>query len=224
MTRTSATLDYSPTDRVLIAAGPAVLGLLLAGVLPIGARWALGLHLPLPLRPAVTVVARVDAPWEFAVQAVLLAGAGLIASAALHERLIPISVSPDRLRLGGTELARAGIAAIYPDRDTLIVLDHESRPAARGIPRARRGTLAATLREFGYPWRDTDPYADVYRPWTAGADGLPPAVEAVLAARAVALERKAGRETAALRDSLARLGHVVRDEGGRQFWRPLVRS
>jgi hypothetical protein len=53
---------------------------------------------------------------------------------------------------------------------------------------------------------------------------LPVAADAVLSARAVALRKKAGKEAGELRDTLQKLGYAVRDDGDKQFWRPLVRS
>ncbi len=224
MTRETVELGFSPPDRVLIAAGPAVAGLLLAAVLPVVARWALGLHTPLPFRALVRVAGAVDAPWELAVQAAILVLLGLVATAVLAEHLAPVTVSPGAARFGGTEVPRNQIAVLYPEGETLIVLDRESRQVARCLPRARRSRLAATFREFGYPWRDEDPFAELYRRWEPGADSLPPAADAVLSARAVALRKKAAKESTELRATLEKLGYAVRDEGDKQFWRPLVRS
>jgi hypothetical protein len=46
----------------------------------------------------------------------------------------------------------------------------------------------------------------------------------VLKARELALRKRAGRDVAELRDEAQKLGFVVRDDGVRQYWRPLVRS
>ncbi|GAA4587080.1 hypothetical protein BJY16_008122 [Actinoplanes octamycinicus] len=223
MTRTSAELGFAPLDRLLILCGPAALGLLLTAALPAVARWALGLHLPLPFRPAVVLIGKIDSPWELAVQGAVLVVAGLFVTAALVEHLTPVTVTFDQARFGERTLSRSEITALFLDRDTLVVLDRESRQAVRCTPRARRSALAATFPEFGYPWRDADPYADLYRPWQTG-DDLPPEVDAVLSARAVAVRKKAGKEAGELRTTLEKLGFSVRDEGDKQFWRPLVRS
>lgn len=222
MTRETAELGYSSPDRVLITAGPAALGLLITAVLPVIARWALGLHIPLLFRPVFRVVAAIDRPWELAVQAGLLVLVGLFVTAALNERLVPVTVSLGSARFGDTTVPRGEIAGLYLDGESLIVLDRESREAARCYPRARPGRLAATFREFGYPWREADPYADLYAPWVTGS--LPDAADAVLSARSVALRRKAAKEAGELRATLEKLGYVVRDRDGEQFWRPLVRS
>ncbi|WIM93960.1 hypothetical protein ACTOB_005955 [Actinoplanes oblitus] len=223
MTRTSAELGFSPPDRLLITCGPAALGLLLTAALPAIARWALRSPVGLPFRPVVVLISRVDSAWELAIQAAILVVAGLLATAAISESLTHITVTPDRLRLGERELPRSEITALFPEGDTLVVLDRESRQMVRCEPRARRRVLAATFAEFGYPWRDTDPYTSLYRPWKSG-DDLPPEVDAVLSARAAVLRRKAAKEAGELRAALEKLGFSVRDEDGHQLWRPLVRS
>jgi hypothetical protein len=223
MTRTTAELGFAPLDRLLIICGPAVLGLLLTAALPPIARWLLGFGFGLPFGAVFRVVAGVDAPWELAVQGAILVGLGLFATAALYEHLTPITVTFGQVRLGKRELSRSAVTALFLEGDTLVVLDRESRQAVRCTPRARRSVLARTFPEFGYPWRDTDPYADLYRPWTSAAD-LPPEVDAVLSARVVTLRKKAGKEAGELRATLEKLGYTVRDERDRQFWRPLVRS
>ncbi|BCY12631.1 hypothetical protein [Actinoplanes sp. L3-i22] len=224
MTRETAELGFSPPDRVLITFGPAALGLLLAVVLPRTARWALGLPVPLPFRPVVRVAGAIDSPWELGIQAAILVIVGLFATAALHERLVTVTVGLGEARFGGTGVPRSEITGLYPDGDALIALDRESRQVVRCHPRARRARLAETFRAFGYPWRDADPYADLYHPWESGAESLPPAADAVLSARAVALRKKAATEAIELRATLEKLGYAVRDEGEKQFWRPLVRS
>jgi hypothetical protein len=217
-------LDFTPVDRVLVAAGPAAAGLLLAAVLPIAARWLLGLHIALPFRAIVRVIGAIDRPWELAIEAAVLVLAGLFVTVMLLERLVVVTVDPVQARLGETVIPRNDVAALYPEGDSLVVLDRESRQAARCMTRARRGALAEAFQQFGYPWRDTDPYANLYQPWNSAADSLPPAVDAVLAARAVAVRKKAAKEAGELRATLEKLGYAVRDDGGKQFWRPLVRS
>ncbi|WP_436529838.1 YqeB family protein [Actinoplanes sp. HUAS TT8] len=217
-------LGFSPPDRVLVAAGPAAVGLLLTAVLPIVARWALGLGIALPFRAVIRVIGAVDRPWELAVQGAILVAAGLFVTLVSHERLVTITVGPGEARFGEVSVARGDMAALYLDGETLIVLDRESRQAARCLPRARRKVLEAAFREWGFPWRDSDPYAALYRPWNPGEDGLPPAVDAVLSARAVAVRRKAAQEAGEMLTTLEKLGYSVRDDGDKQLWRPLVRS
>ncbi|MEU4424920.1 hypothetical protein AB0F81_30235 [Actinoplanes sp. NPDC024001] len=228
MKREPVVLTFSGVDRALVTAGPAVLGAVLGIVLPMIARWAVDLEIPLPFRPVWVVVGSMDRWWEVAVQATILAVLGALATMEILRRTALVTVADDEVRLDIADdhvrLARAEIEAVYREGDALVVLDRESKQAFRGEPRADKARLEQAFREFGYPWRDADPFAELYHRWAPETGLLPVAVEAVLSARAVALRKKAGREAGELRDALHKLGYAVRDDGDQQFWRPLVRS
>jgi hypothetical protein len=104
------------------------------------------------------------------------------------------------------------------------VLDHRSLPLTRDPNPTSRDRIAAAFRAHGYPWRERDPFAELYRRWQPDAPDLPAPVNAVLAAREAALRKKARSEVRGLSEALHKLGYATRDEGTRQFWRPLVTS
>jgi hypothetical protein len=67
---------------------------------------------------------------------------------------------------------------------------------------------------------DADPYEDEFRIWFPKTPELPDLANALLAARAEALESSdSGDSVKELRRELARIGIVVRDKGKRQYWR-----
>ncbi|MEV6300241.1 hypothetical protein AB0M02_12630 [Actinoplanes sp. NPDC051861] len=225
--RESVVLSLSGAGRVLVMAGPVALGVLLAVVLPPIARWAVGLGIGLPFGPVWRVVGSMDTWWKVAIQVAILGLLGVLATIEILRRTARVTVTAERVRFDvGDEhrtLARSDIEAIFLDGSVLVVLDLESRQAFRGEPQAEAATLERVFREFGYPWRDADPFAGLYQPWSPESGQVPVAVEAVLAARAVAVRKRAGRESAELREALQKLGYEVRDDGDRQSWRPLVR-
>jgi hypothetical protein len=214
-------------DWLTLLLGLPVLTALVGLLLPAAARWILGLSRGLPLRPLLRLFGSLDQPWEIAVNVALwlavgvAVGLGRLGSATVR-------LTGDELRVdhdgGSRTLARAEVAAVFVDGGRLVVLDQASRQVVRAAHRAPAGVLGEAFRAHGYPWRDADPYAGLYRPWVADAPELPPAVNAVLAARGTALEKKAGQEADVLRDAVEELGFAVRDDGPRQYWRPLVRS
>ncbi len=221
-------LALSATDRLITLVGLPSLGLLLGLVLPPFARWAIGLSVGLPLRPLFRLFASVDQPWE----AVACAAGGLtigltVAYVAVRQSTT-ITLTDTLLRIDRDDrtqtIARVDATAVFLDGRKLVVLDRESRQLLREIHDVSPVALAAAFREHGYPWRDEDPFAELYQRWSPGTPELPAAVDAVLAAREVALKKKAHREIRDLRDAVANLGFVVRDDGSQQFWRPLVRS
>jgi hypothetical protein len=211
--------------RLLTVAGPPALGLLVGAALPVVARWALDLSHGLPLRPAFRVAGAVDRPWEIAVNLTIWLVVGVaVAHTALGET-VRLTVTDDAVRVEQRDrdetIARADVAAVFLDGDRIVVLDHRSLALARDPSPAGRDRVAAAFRAHGYPWRERDPFAGSYRRWRPDSRDLPAPVNAVLAAREVALRRKARTEVRGLSEALHELGYATRDEGTRQFWRPL---
>ncbi|SDS11965.1 YqeB family protein [Actinoplanes derwentensis] len=227
-TRRDATvLTFSPAGRVLVTVGPAAVGIALAVLLPILARWLVDVGFPV-LGVVWRVLAAVDDWWKVAIQAAILAVLGVLASVEILGRSTRVTVAPTGVRLETGDsvvtVPRAEIDFVFLERGSLIILDGESRQMFHGEPQADAGPLEKTFLAYGYPWRADDPFTDLYQPWVPYSGELPVAVEAVLSARAMAVRKKAGKEAAELRGSLEKLGYAIRDDGDRQHWRPLVRS
>jgi hypothetical protein len=221
-------LGFSRGDRWLIWVGFPLVGLAAGWALPLLAHWLLSLPW-VPFAGPVRLVAALDAGFGRAV----LVGAGLLlalvlAFVAVHETLrVTVADFELRLRLGDTErtVPRGEISAVFVDGRHLVVLDRESRQVVRDkLEHAGDPRVAAVFRAHGYPWLPRDPFTDLFRRWVPDLPDLPPAVNAVLAARAVALNNKSGTDAAELRDEVQKLGYTVRDDGTTQHWRPLVRA
>lgn len=156
-----------------------------------------------------------------------LAGLVLAILAAL-ERLT-VTVADDRVNLtrGGVTrtVERSLVGAVFLDGRQLVLLGR----AAEELAREEASDLEAerlrdALAVHGFPWRAGDPYADEYQRWVDDIPDLPASANALLRARARALDKSDGDEAAQLRADLARLGVVVRDERKRQYWRRGGRS
>jgi hypothetical protein len=221
-------LGFPVIDRLVIYLGVPALFVLVGSALPFVARWMLGWGTALPLRPAFSVVGAIDGGWKVAVNVAIWLVLGLIVAFAAKNESAVVTLTNDRAHFGlgdkATDVARADVAAVFTEGKRLVVLDHESRQVFRERTQASRQVLAAAFREHGYPWQDSDPYDALFRPWTPGAADLPSEVDSVLTARESALKKKAAKEAGELRDVAQKLGYVVRDQGTRQDWRPLVRS
>lgn len=85
------------------------------------------------------------------------------------------------------------------------------------------GLVVAVLAERDYvrvTWvPGGDPHKDEYRRWVEDLPELPTGANAILRARAPALERGDTEDAAQLRRELGKLGIVVREEAKRQSWR-----
>lgn len=221
-------LAYPLTDRLVIVVGIPALAVLVGAGLPVLARWALSLPGGLPMGFVFRFIGAADTPLEVGINLAIWLLVGLAIAGAAWTESAKLTLTDTELSLdveGGTRtIARSDVDAVFLDGKYLVVLDSESRLLARESHQASDAAVARAFRAHGYPWRDADPYADLYRKWEPDTPDLPSEVNAVLAARQTALSKKAGREVRDLREVVQRLGFTVRDEGGKQYWRPLVRS
>jgi hypothetical protein len=215
-------------DLLLLLAGlPAVLALI-GGLLPVLSRWLLSLEVALPLRPVLRFAGAVDQPWEIAINGAVWLIAGLMLGFTAMGESVTLTVSDTQLQVTKDSqtnvVARADAATVYADGKEFVVLDGKSRQLLRETPAAPMTAVANAFTRHRFPWRDSDPYAELFRLWSLGTGDLPDAVNSILSARQAALRNKSTQEVADLRDAVQKLGYVVRDEDNRQYWRPLVRS
>jgi hypothetical protein len=214
--------------RLRLLLGIPVPVVLIGSLLPPLARWLLDLSSGLPLRPLIRLVGAIDRPWEIAVNlAIWFAVAIGLAWARVQESarvtLTGAEVRVDRTD-GSDTVPGADVSAVFLDGERLVILDRESRQPVRETLRVARPEVAAAFREYGYPWREADPHAELYRRWVSGTPDLPAAVDAVLAARQSALKKNSRPDARRLRQAVEQLGYAVREEGNQQYWRPLVPS
>ncbi|GGM62458.1 hypothetical protein ACFFX1_42285 [Dactylosporangium sucinum] len=221
-------LGLSRFDRVLLWGGLPLLGALAGWGLPVVARWLLSLPWT-PFAGPLRLVAELgDGLGRYTgVGAGVLLGA-VLAFVAVFETL-RVTVSDAELRITEGErtrtVARYDVDAVFVDGNLLVVLDKQSRQVVRDkLEGAGKPGVAEAFRAHGYPWQAHDPYAELFRRWVPDLPDLPVAVNAVLAARAVALSKKSAKDATELRDEVQKLGYTVRDDGTTQHWRPLVRS
>jgi hypothetical protein len=214
-------------DRLVTLVGIPALTAPAGLLLPMLARWLLDLSSGLPMRPVFRFVGAVDRPWEVAVNLAIWALVGIAVASGVVSESAKVTLTGADVRVdrsdGTRTVPRADVAAAFLDGKHLVLLDRESRHLVRDPLKAPGPTVARAFREYGYPWRDADPYADHYRRWVPDTPQLPAEANAVLAAREVALKKKARREIRDLRDVVEKFGFAVRDEDTRQYWRPLVR-
>lgn len=154
---------------------------------------------------------------------------GLVIAYGARQESLAVTVSADLVVLerGGSrkEVERAAVADVFLDGKKLVLLDANGAELAREDNDLNGDRLRDAFIGHEYRWRaDGDPYGDQFRRWVEDMPGLPPAANALLKARAKALRHDHGGDAAELRDELARLGVVVRDERKRQYYRLLPGS
>lgn len=152
--------------------------------------------------------------------------AGLVlAFIAEQERLI-VSVSNSQVRVARGESSQAfdssSVRAVFVDAKQLVLLGQSGEELVREVSELDTDRLRAAFVARGYPWLSGgDPYKDEYRLWVEDTPDLPAGADALLNARARALESGDNdkEDAAALREELSRLGIVVKDENRHQYWR-----
>jgi hypothetical protein len=150
-------------------------------------------------------------------------GLGLVFAYLIDRESLTVRLSRTEVTLSrpGTTrtLPRADIAVAFADGDQLVLLGRTGKELAREPSNLSPRRFAAEFAAHGVAWSDHDPYADSYRRWVPGLPEIPETAHALFAARQKAIGARDERDVADLRDELARLGFVVRDEHRRQFWR-----
>ena len=219
----STRLGYNRGGQALFVLIPALVGAGLGWALTALLDWLLSLPW-MPLRGPLSLIDSV--PDQIALP--VLIGLGLIAGVvfglyALHEEL-SITIDGQRIRLqqgnADRRLDRTAIADAFLDGKDLVLLGHDSNELAREKTDRPAARLAEAFARHGYPWRaEGDPRAGQFRLWTENAQGLPAGARPMLSMRARALKEKKAADAADLRAELINLGVVVRDEGGKQYWR-----
>lgn len=215
-------LGYGRTAAALFIVVPAAVGAALGwGLLALLDRL---LGLPwIPFRGPLSLVDRV--PDQIALP--VLIGLGLVAGAlfggyALRDEL-SLTVGDDGVRLkrgdADRQVPRTAVHAVFLDGKELVLLADDGNELDREKTDTPAVGLAAAFGEHGYPWQDADPRAGEFRLWTATATGLPAGASALLGVRARALQHGKAEDARELRAELIGLGVVVRDEGGRHYWR-----
>jgi hypothetical protein len=215
-------LGYGRGGQALFLLVPALIGAGLGWGLWALLDWLLGLPW-IPFRGPLSLVDRI--PDEVSLP--VLIGLGLVAGVifglyALHDELfVTVDRTEVRLRRGEMDrrLPRTAVHAVFLDGKDLVLVGEDSNELVREKTDRPAAKLAAAFTEHGYPWRDSDPRAGDFRLWTATAQGLPPGAGAVLSVRARAVKNGKADDAGELREELATLGVVVRDEGGKQYWR-----
>lgn len=158
----------------------------------------------------------------------VMIGVGLIAGlvfgvmAVREELSVTVTAAEVNLKRGGFDrtISRSAVATVFRDRKELVLLGADTNELAREKIDQPTDKLSTAFAAHGYPWRaEGDPQRDDFRVWSPQTVGLPVGASALLTVRAKALSDDKTDEARNYRDELARLGIVVKDEGGKQYWR-----
>ncbi|MFD7105336.1 YqeB family protein [Streptomyces celluloflavus] len=215
----------STRERVLVWTGFPLLGAGVGWLLKMAVGWLATLSW-VPWQGPVRLVASIPEPYAAIGFPVLGAVLGVLIACYAEFDYVTATVAPGLLTVthaGRTRtVPRAAVDAVFLDGKKLVLLGHRSEEVARIGGDFDPEAFAAALQAHGYPWHaDGDPHADAYRRWVDGLPDLPAAAHVLLKARAHALKKDRTADAEQLREELAELGIVVREEKKQQYWRPL---
>lgn len=224
---TPITVAPSVAFRTLVWLGLPPLGAGVGWLLQAIADWVAGLPAA-PFQGPFELVASLPQPHAAIGGLAVGGGAGLVLAFLIHIDGLTVGVEGDRIRLKrgdvDREFRRESVRAVFVADGHLVLLGPDSGELAREKCDLDTNRLAAALSAHGFPWRDGDPYEHEYRRWVEDLPDLPASANALLKARARALQKGDSDDAAQLREELARLNVVVRDRNKRQFWRRTTAS
>ena len=205
--------------RVVVWAGLPAAGAGLGWVVHELPSWILRIPFA-PMRGPFKLAARLPEPEATVVAVAVGALLGLALAWLVDKEALSVRVTRTEVVLTRPgvrrEVPREEVAVAYRDGDHLVLLGRSGRELAREPSLVGWRRFAGL---FGAAWSTRDPYADSYRRWVPGLPDLPAEAEALLAARQKALAGRDTDDARQLREELARLGFVLRDEKKRQHFR-----
>lgn len=203
-----------------------VVPLLCAGaawLLKAAAGWVANLEWA-PFQGPFRLVDSIPEPWGTIGAPLLGLAGGVVLALVIMAESLTVTVSDEQVRLtrdtSVRDIARAPITAVFLDGKQLVLLGANTEELAREACELDAGRLGDAFLAHGFPWRaGGDPHAGEFRSWVEASPDLPASAHALLKVRRLALEKAKKQDAAELREELAKLGVVVRDEKRRQFWR-----
>lgn len=187
------------------------------------ADWVAGLPWA-PFQGPFKLLASLPEPYATVGALLLGAVAGLALALAAADEYVTVAVADDQItiRRGNTAqtFPRSAIGGLFVEGKALVLLSTAGVELARETAEFNVARLREALQTHGYPpLGEGDPYKERYQRWLEDEPELGPRANALLRARARALEKNDKEDAALLRAELAKLGVVVKDVKQRQYWR-----
>lgn len=220
--RRATVVSPSSWEQALLWGGFPVAGAVVGWLIKALASWATTLPW-VPFQGPLKLVASLPDPWATVGALAVGAVVGLVVAVMAHQDNLTVTVSADTvtLRRGDStrEVAGGSVDGVFVDDKRLVLLGHDTGELVRERTDLAASRLRDAFTAHGYAWHDTDPHQDAFRLWVEDSPDLPSSAHALLKARRRALERDKKDDAGELREELAKLGVVVREEKRRQYWR-----
>lgn len=220
--RDPTTVSDPVLTHLIVWVGFPVLGGVAGWVLSSVADWVAGLPWA-PFQGPFELIAEHTGPLTTLLLVVAGVIAGFVVSLSAYGEMLKVVVTDTGVTLTrdntSRQLERRAVTGAFVDGKELVLLGAAGDELAREKSDLEKADLESAFTAHGYPWHSADPHASAFSRWVEGAAGLPRGADALFKARQHALDEDNAHDIAELRDELAKIGVVVRDEKKRQYWR-----
>jgi len=222
MRETETVLGLSKGEKTIIILVPMVLGGLIGWFIPVIADWLLKLPV-VPWEGLIEFIASLNSFWVSIAATIIGITVGVLLTLTIFEESLEVTITYDNLQLKLGDkvdiIDKKDISTIYIENKQLIILGKNSNELYREIFETKIDTVRETFRTYKYPWKEKDPFKKEYQRWVLGHPDFPEKLNALLYAREHALKEDKKKDAKHLREDLAKLGVVIRDEKNRQYVR-----
>lgn len=222
MRENETVIGLSKFEKGLIGLVPMALGGSIGWFIPAIAAWVLTLPI-VPMEKLFLLITSFDSLWVSIVATMIGIIAGILLAFIIFEESLEVAIFDNslRLKLGDNieTIEKKDILAIYLENKQLVILDLNSNELYRGFIETKEDNVQEAFQTYQYPWKEKDPFNDQYQRWVLGHPDFPEKINALLYAREHALKEKKKEDAKYLREDLAKLGVVIRDERNGQYVR-----
>ncbi len=222
MEKNETILGYNKFEKVLIIMVPMILGAIIGWFIPMIADLALKLPV-VPMEGLIITIASLNHFWVSIVATIIGVVAGIIFSFIIFNESLKVTITDKELKLaiGNQEkvINKKDISAVYVENKHLVILGRHGNEINREVLESKLETARETFCQHRYPWKKEDPFMNQYERWVLGHPGFPENINALLYAREYALKEDKKEDVKRLREELATLGVVIRDDRKAQYVR-----
>lgn len=215
-------LGLNKSEKALIVVVPIILGAVIGWFVPVIADGVLQLPV-VPLEKLMIYIASLNHFWVSIVATITGVFVGLFFSFMVFSDSLKVTVTDHQLKLVLEDsekiIEKKQIAAIYFEDKNLVVLGQRSHELYRAVLDMKLDSVRKAFHHHRYPWKDDDPFVDQYQRWILDHPNFTSHIHSLLNARERALKEGKKKEAKYLREDLAILGIVIRDEKNGQYVR-----
>lgn len=220
--REETVLGLSKGEKIFIVLFLVIIFSLFGWFLPVIAEWIVNF----PFVPNLKIVEFILS-FNHSTVSIISLIIGFIAAILLSFNIIAesleVTISPQNITLKMKEnidtIDKRDITAIFMEKKELVILGSCSIELYREELDVKKEKAKEAFHYYRYPWHDEDPYKDHYERWVPDHPDFSEKINALLDARAKALEEDERDDAKQLRKDLAKLGVIIKDEKNAQYVR-----